>query len=475
MSHNWLTPYLSTVFADSVRRESVARIVVGILRRSALVEQDAERYEDWISYIDELSVNGADHPGCQQFLSEIEAGALDHGLIMPAILRSYAAYDREIQRRSARHWLARSASESSSSVDQALITAFVGSRYLLGTCDVCGDHYLTGDLEDLYDGGRICTTCREDGYLQERGGRWIREDESREAVDCDGHSCIIHEDDAAFYYSEDHDAYVHQNYRPQPPPVIRGYHNSKPYFMAREDEWSLEHGRLFGVELEVECVSRDPEDVAAALHAEVNGGEFARAVFFEQDGSLNSGFEMITQPMSLPGLRNMFGFLRDKPELLRGVRSHKTDSCGLHVHVGRSGLSNLTIARCVTFVNDPGNDAFIQALARRYNTGYCRVVEKSLDTAHLPGDRREAVNLTNRDTIEFRIFRGSLKYEAVVAAVEFCHAILEYCARADIQAGALNARAFLSWCATDLEGETRVLRAYVDQRTAGTFRHLEAA
>ena len=126
-------------------------------------------------------------------------------------------------------------------------------------------------------------------------------------------------------------------------------------------------------------------------------------------------------------------------------------------------------------MNDPQNDAFVTALARRYNTSYCKVAEKDIELAHLPGDRYEAINLTGRATIEFRIFRGSLKYEAVVAAVEFCHAILEFCARPETSATALNARAFLAFCASQLEEETRTLRAYVDQRTAGIFRHSEAA
>jgi hypothetical protein len=126
-------------------------------------------------------------------------------------------------------------------------------------------------------------------------------------------------------------------------------------------------------------------------------------------------------------------------------------------------------------VNDPQNDAFITALARRYNTTYCKVAEKNIEDAHLAGDRYEAINLTGNATIEFRVFRGSLKYEAVIAAVEFCHALLEFCARPETGAKALNARAFLTFCANQLEAETRILRAYVDQRTAGVFAHSEAA
>jgi len=63
----------------------------------------------------------------------------------------------------------------------------------------------------------------------------------------------------------------------------------------------------------------------------------------------------------------------------------------------------------------------------------------------------------------------------VIAAIEFCHALLEFCGRPETISTTLNARAFLTFCVNRLEAETRILRAYVDQRTAGVFTHSEAA
>lgn len=343
-------------------------------------------------------------------------------------------------------------------------------------CESCGDQFFIDELERTYNDNYVCESCREDHYtFSSRYDVYVQNDDIRDALDQRGRRCLIHCDDEAFHYDEEADEWMHEDYEGPSRSVIREYHASKHHQRPIEDAWAIAHNRYFGVELEVEVVGdRSRDDCAGAIHERTNGGVMGSKFFFERDGSLANGFEVISQPMSLPAIRAAFEFLRE-PELVAGLRSHRTSTCGLHVHVSRTGLSNLTIARAVTFVNDPGNDAFVTALARRYNTGFCRYVEKTIETAHLPGDRYEAVNLTGSKTIEFRIFRGSLKFEAVIAAVEFCHALLQFCAREATGASSLNARSFLAFCARSMPDETAVMREYVSQRTNGVFNHSEAA
>ena len=73
----------------------------------------------------------------------------------------------------------------------------------------------------------------------------------------------------------------------------------------------------------------------------------------------------------------------------------------------------------------------------------------------------------------FRIFRGSLKYDAVIAAVEFCHALLRFCGLIEQTAYQLNARDFLQWCAVAMHDETATMREYVAARNSGLFQVLE--
>lgn len=412
------------------------------------------------------------------FVQDVLERSKNCGLYAPAFAYAFSrrlASNQVIRRSTVQDLLDVHFSNAEGSDRFAIFELCAEVHHVIYSCDHCDEFFQDSELQRRHGGGRICSSCRDSSYqYSDRYDAWVHDDCVRNALDEDGERCIIDEDDSEFHWDEELDRYVHDDYEPPSRSVIKSYHHSKPFFSVRRDTWVEQHARALGVELEVEGHAVDPATAARAIHDHVNGGEFGRHVFFERDGSLSNGFELISQPMSVPALRETFQFLRE-PSLVRGLRSHRTSTCGLHVHVTRAGLSNLTIARAVTFVNDSGNDAFIQALARRYNTGFCNIREKDLETAHLPGDRYEAINLTGRETIEFRLFRGSLKYEAVIAAIEFCHALLEYCARPETAAGGLNAQAFIRWCANHLTDETAILRSYVNDRMAGLFQHSEAA
>lgn len=400
-------------------------------------------------------------------------------ILAPGMLWSFWARERNHRAPATstlREWLYEAENNSANDYDREWMVEAIDERGERRDCDCCGDRFFLDDLAETYDSGLVCESCRDNHYTwSDYYENYVGNDDAVRAFDSRGQRCVIHSDDESFSYDEELDIHVHEDFRAPQRSVIREYHASKHHQRPIEDAWAIAHNRYFGVELEVEVVGdRSRDDCAGAIHERMNGGVMGSKFFFERDGSLSNGFEVISQPMSLPAIRSAFEFLRE-PELVAGLRSHRTSTCGLHVHVSRTGLSNLTIARAVTFVNDPGNDAFVTALARRYNTGFCRYVEKTIETAHLPGDRYEAVNLTGSKTIEFRIFRGSLKFEAVIAAVEFCHALLQFCAREATGASSLNARSFLAFCARSMPDETATMRAYVAQRTGGVFNHSEAA
>ena len=96
------------------------------------------------------------------------------------------------------------------------------------------------------------------------------------------------------------------------------------------------------------------------------------------------------------------------------AQSYTSDRCGLHVHISRNGenwqLNEHTIALIVCFVNLPKHKRFIECIAGRHANTYTTFQNKHLATAHRPtGDKYEAVNLNHRNTLEFRIFKGTLK------------------------------------------------------------------
>ena len=49
------------------------------------------------------------------------------------------------------------------------------------------------------------------------------------------------------------------------------------------------------------------------------------------------------------------------------------------------------------------------------------------------GDRYNAINITNRDTIEFRLFRGTLNYKTLSATIEFVKLFSEWAGNATLE------------------------------------------
>ena len=75
------------------------------------------------------------------------------------------------------------------------------------------------------------------------------------------------------------------------------------------------------------------------------------------------------------------------------------------------------------------------------------------------------MNLNKQHTIEFRIFRGSLNYNAIQASLEFTNAVLNFAAETSMEE--LNELKFLQFLyKPEQRMDTKFLRAYLEQRSA---------
>ena len=341
-------------------------------------------------------------------------------------------------------------------------------------CDGCDEWEFNDYMHYTWEEDYRCRECLESYYTySDRYDQYVRGDDAVTALDEDGDEVTVSSRDTDFRYSHDAGMFVHVEYEYEPPEpqVIGSYHSSKNHVVKQYDDWVKKHKRFFGVELEVEMKNPDlnANEKARELNDLINGGNVGQRVFFERDGSLRNGFEIISNPMSLPAHRQLWSWLRDNKATI-GMVSHKTTTCGLHVHVSRDRLTKLQIAKMVAFVNNPENQDFMTALARRYGeaaTGFCRIKasKAKVGQAAVSEDRYEAVNVTPRHTVEFRIFKGTLKYESLVAAVEFVNALCEYTATCgECSARDLGYESFLKFAEMKLPKETETLRSYVNNR-----------
>ena len=120
-----------------------------------------------------------------------------------------------------------------------------------------------------------------------------------------------------------------------------------------------------------------------------------------------------------------------------GYRSHKTNTCGLHVHVNRSAFGDDVeiqedrISRVLFFVErfwqelltfSRRTESQIKRWAARY--GVKNTPKEVLNHAKSTyAGRYTCINLTNYFTIEFRIFRGTLRYSTFIATLQLVNEI----------------------------------------------------
>lgn len=222
-----------------------------------------------------------------------------------------------------------------------------------------------------------------------------------------------------------------------------------------------ENGRHFGAELEIEL------DDYHQLTKVVRGifTAVGRDVLCKHDGSLNRGLELVTKPLTLDLHRELWTKLLLPPP--KGWRSFNTTTCGLHVHAERTGLSENEIARIVCFVNAPRNKNFIHVIAGRSAPNYAALKRKIMADAHVySGSRYEAVNLANKHTIEFRIFKGTTKVPSLMKAIEFCDALIEFAKVTPTARAATSKLKFLSFL-RDNEERWPYLYGYIRAKWQG--------
>jgi hypothetical protein len=219
----------------------------------------------------------------------------------------------------------------------------------------------------------------------------------------------------------------------------RGHDYIEDYYYKPEPIFYGNGNRFFGVELEVDC-GGEIDDNAAAVMRIGNGKCGLEHIYCKHDGSLHDGFEIVTHPMTLEYHLNDMPWkeITDKARKL-GYTSHQAETCGLHIHVNRSSFGenaeaqDEAIGRILYFVERNWNELLIfsrrtqeqlDSWARRY--GYKDQPKEMLEHAKKGYDGRyTCVNLTNYSTIEFRIFRGTLKLNTILATLQLVNHICE--------------------------------------------------
>ena len=285
-------------------------------------------------------------------------------------------------------------------------------------CDDCCD-YVSNSRINNYNNISLCNDCDYNYYTCSTCGDRIHEDDIR----CD--------DDSG-------DNYCCNCYDDRPTKMIHNY-DYKPDPIFRETSSDIYDPAYFGIELEVDKASSNQK--TAEYIVDAMGGE--DYIYCKTDGSLSCGFEIVTHPFTLDYhmsqkevYRNMF-----KYAVSQGYKSHDCDTCGLHIHVGREfmgyneDVQDLTVAK-ILYVFEKFWDTFVKLSrrstqrlndwAKRYCFSDLSDMNKNLENAKGRG-RYYAVNLENDNTIEFRMFRGTLNVDTFMATIQLISTIVNKC------------------------------------------------
>ena len=279
------------------------------------------------------------------------------------------------------------------------------------TCDRCGAIVWTEDsYGDEYT--TLCRHCYENHYTR-----------------CSCCDALVHEDDA--YHLDGYD-YCAECYRDE----VDRSRSIHDYGYKPEPIFYGDAKRYFGIELEIDGAGKDSANADELLSIANQDEEH---IYIKGDGSLDDGMELVSHPMSLEYHKD---FCWDKimhKAVLLGYRSHQTSTCGLHIHVNRNCFGeereqqDEVIGRILYFIEHHWNEMLkfsrrseysINRWAARY--GFEKTGREILDKAKKGNNGRyAAVNLMNYATIEFRLFRGTLKHNTLIAALELVNAICD--------------------------------------------------
>ena len=279
------------------------------------------------------------------------------------------------------------------------------------TCYHCGEIYHINDGVDVINSrNREVVVCR---------------DCSNDYVECNSCGAIIHNDIS--YYREYDDSYYCEDCYPGDCPEIDchdyGYKPS-PIFHNIGEKVPRTY---FGVEMEVENLG-DAYCTNDAIYDIKKHSNNEELFYIKADGSLNNGFEIVTHPCTLAYHKTRFPWAQIK-DTLDSWSCSAESTCGLHIHVSKRIYSELDLIKLALFIFTVGNQHYINLIARRKFNSYSS--RKNLEDCKKKDlkysqSRYEAVNFTNDKTVEFRMFKGTIKPEIVIASIEFVDSVTNF-------------------------------------------------
>jgi hypothetical protein len=289
-----------------------------------------------------------------------------------------------------------------------------------------------------------CESCASDiiGYCDRCESDTVRE------YGCENDDCYEIED-------EDEDERFIKNY---------GYKPNQLFLKCENETTNLFYG------LEIETLIRKGFERQEIAEKTLNLFSQDHVVLKEDASISGSGFEIVSNTASFEYHKtklwdNFFG-----SDIRDNLRSFHDKSTGLHIHASREFYTKSDIGKIVVFLNIPYNKKFITHLSGRNYNSYCQHnPDKKITDYNKDYNRTDALNLTNRNTIEFRIFKGNLAENSVFRYLEFVDCLSHFVKEITLQTNNLKFWHFVKYVYEKTGNKKRYNNLYTWLKVNGYF------
>lgn len=351
-------------------------------------------------------------------------------------------------------------------------------------CDDCGDIIRQEYLYGVDGDRRVCEYCMERNYVECTHCNQLYHLDSIRDVEGDPlcEECISEgrvevyccdSCDEMFYadnimWNDNRNGYCRDCYNDAPDASCRvlDYHGFDNWQPRGTDE--LKYG--FELEIEDNGSALYKDEIVKEIFKIMNGD-----IVCEHDGSLNNGFEIISHPMDMKYIKASENRIADMLNYLKRMKyvSHNPGTCGLHIHASRAGLGNTKEEQNRVITNllmlfenfmeelilfsrrkEPQITRWSQFLSKYLGCSSDIIGMKFIDKNKENTGRYMAINLCKYNTIEFRLFRGTLNFETFISTIKLVDNFIKYAKKKSING--------VTW--NDLiSGDTR-LKEYSERR-----------
>lgn len=193
---------------------------------------------------------------------------------------------------------------------------------------------------------------------------------------------------------------------------------------------------LYGEELEISTglrSNRDNQQIAAAMYDTIDS-----VGIIKYDGSVSSGFEIVSLPEKLNNVADQWTPVFDHIQKKSLANFRSSVNCGMHVHASKKFIDKNATRSLFAFQSVLENKPFIEFMGGRSLNGFCRsplIADtcKSLTKTTLEynlnnytNSKYQAIAFHKLNTVEFRFFKSPTNLRRFTANVEFVDSLVRF-------------------------------------------------